>query len=167
VRLVLGVVTAGAALFAASACTTTTVKCGALPDDCAGVCTDVTSDSNNCGACGAACMTTQACSNGACVDATCTALPTIVSVTATSNGDGTIDLTIPFMDPCAEGVDAYTFRTADGVIDDIDVPVPLVASGSLVIQNLALPNESGDVAFQVQIFAGSRESAVATGSVSL
>jgi hypothetical protein len=40
--------------------------CPAGLTDCSGVCSDLSSDSDNCGECGARCATGQTCGNGVC-----------------------------------------------------------------------------------------------------
>ena len=64
-------------------------------------------------------------------------------------------------------MDGYTFQTDDGQIDDVDVSVPLVVSGTLDIQNIDMLNETGSVGFHVEVYAGTRVSAPVDGTISL
>ncbi|MHB1843828.1 MAG: FG-GAP-like repeat-containing protein [Deltaproteobacteria bacterium] len=101
---------------------------GAPPDACPSVqpsfCTNLQWDSQNCGACSAACQTGQACDNGACTRLKCAqgtftvsppivvgANPVAVGV-ADLNGDGSPDLAIALSG--GVGGAALLFRAADG-----------------------------------------------------
>lgn len=79
--------------------------------------------------------------------------PTILSVTpsVTDNADGTftVDLVIDFDDSADTGdlVDAYTFQTDDGQVDDVNVPLPQPVASPFTIQGLILPaDENGQAA---------------------
>jgi DNA-binding beta-propeller fold protein YncE len=55
--------------------------CGAGLTDCCGACADLTSDTNNCGACGTTCAAGQTCSGGVCVQGPlgCSGTPTPIA----------------------------------------------------------------------------------------
>jgi hypothetical protein len=76
--------------------------------------------------------------------------PTILAVTpsVTNNADGTfsVDLVVDFDDSADAGdlVDAYTFQTSDGQVDDVDVPLPQASASPFTIAGLILPaDENG------------------------
>jgi hypothetical protein len=79
-----------------------------------------------------------------CSSTTTTNGPTILAVTpaATNNGDGTytVDLTVDFDDSADTGdlVDAYTFQTDDGQVDDVDVSLPAASASPFMIDGLIL-----------------------------
>lgn len=79
--------------------------------------------------------------------------PTILSVTPTvsDNADGTfnVDLVVDFDDSADTGdlVDAYTFQTDDGQVDDVQVPLPQPSASPFTIAGLTLPaDENGQAA---------------------
>lgn len=76
--------------------------------------------------------------------------PTILAVTpsVTDNTDGTftVDLVVDFDDSADAGdlVDAYTFQTSDGQVDDVDVPLSQASASPFTIAGLNLPaDENG------------------------
>ncbi len=98
---------------------------------------------------------------GACTVTTTTSHgPTITAVTPTAtydsvNNDYIVDLTVEF-DDSASGdlVDAYTFQTDDGQIDDVDVAIPESAS-PITISGIILPaSYSGDASlgFHLELY---------------
>lgn len=79
--------------------------------------------------------------------------PTILSVTPTvsDNPDGTfnVDLVVDFDDTADTGdlVDAYTFQTDDGQVNDVNVPLPQPSASPFTIAGLTLPaDENGQAA---------------------
>jgi hypothetical protein len=75
--------------------------------------------------------------------------PTIEAVTPSvvDNADGTfsVSLIVDFNDTASgDLVDAYTFQTDDGQVDDVDVALPEPTSSPFTISGLILPaDESG------------------------
>lgn len=79
--------------------------------------------------------------------------PTILAVTpsVTDNADGTftVDLAVTFDDSADSGdlVDAYTFQTDDGQVNDVNVPLPTPSASPFTIAGLILPaDENGQAA---------------------
>lgn len=76
--------------------------------------------------------------------------PTITAVTPSvvDNQDGTfsVALIVDFDDSVSgDLVDAYTFQTADGQVDDVDVQLPEPSASPLTISGLILPaDEAGN-----------------------
>jgi len=89
---------------------------------------------------------------GACTTSTSTSNgPTVLDVTPTvvDNQDGTfgVSLVIDFDDSADTGdlIDAYTFETSDGQVDDVDVALPQPSASPLTITGLVLPaDENGN-----------------------
>jgi hypothetical protein len=90
--------------------------------------------------------------------------PTILDVTPTvvDNNDGTfsVSLVVDFDDSVDTGdlVDAYTFQTDDGQVDDVDVPLPQPSSSPFTISGLILPaDEHGQAAlgFHLALYGAS------------
>ncbi len=89
--------------------------------------------------------------------------PTILAVTpaVTNNADGTftLDLTITF-DDSASGdlVDAYTFQTSDGQVDDVDVALPAPSASPFTIAGIILPadeNGQASLGFHLALYGAS------------
>ena len=99
-KFLVGLLTAGVigAVVASSACTVS-ISCLGGTVDCDGICVDTDNDPNDCGACGFACNVNEVCDLGACVSGACTSPPVIGSISATDNGDGTIDSRGPLHRP--------------------------------------------------------------------
>ena len=78
--------------------------------------------------------------------------PQILDVTpqVTDNADGTfnVDLRVDFDDSLSgDLVDAYTFQTDDGQVDDVDVQLPTAVASPFTIAGLTLPmDENGQAA---------------------
>lgn len=90
--------------------------------------------------------------------------PTILSVTpsVTNNADGTftVDLVVGFDDTADTGdlVDAYTFQTDDGQVNDVDQPLPQPSGSPFTIAGLILPaDENGQAAlgFHLALYGAS------------
>lgn len=90
--------------------------------------------------------------------------PTILDVTpsVTNNSDGTftVDLIVDFDDSVDTGdlVDAYTFQTSDGQVDDVDVPLSQPSASPFTIAGLILPaDESGQASlgFHLALYGAS------------
>jgi hypothetical protein len=83
--------------------------------------------------------------------------PTILDVTpdVTDNADGTfnVDLRIDFDDSLSgDLVEAYTFQTDDGQVDDVDVELPTPVASPFTIAGLTLPmDENGEASLGFHI----------------
>lgn len=89
--------------------------------------------------------------------------PTITAITpsVTNNADGTftVDLIVDF-DDSASGdlVDAYTFQTDDGQVDDVDVQLPEAVASPFTIAGLILPadeNGQASLGFHLTLYGAS------------
>ncbi len=89
--------------------------------------------------------------------------PTILAVTpdVTNNANGTftLDLTVTF-DDSASGdlVDAYTFQTSDGQVDDVDVALPAPSASPFTIAGIILPadeNGQASLGFHLALYGAS------------
>ncbi len=89
--------------------------------------------------------------------------PTILNVTPsyTVNPDLTYDLTLVVdFDDSVTGdlVDAYTFQTSDGQVDDVDVPLPQAVGSPFTITGIILPMDyagHADIAFHLALYGAS------------
>jgi hypothetical protein len=89
--------------------------------------------------------------------------PVIQAVTpaVTDNADGTftVDLTVDFDDSVSgDLVDAYTFQTDDGQVDDVDVQLPAPSASPFTIAGLILPadeNGQASLGFHLTLFGAS------------
>lgn len=93
-------------------------------------------------------LATPACT----VSTTTSGGPTILAATpqVSDNNDGTfnVDLVVSFDDSLSgDLVDAYTFQTDDGQVDDVDVLLPTPVASPFTIAGLTLPmDENGQAA---------------------
>ena len=77
--------------------------------------------------------------------------PTILSISpsVTDNNDGTFDATLVVdFDDSLSGdlVDAYTFQTSDGQVNDVDVQLPEASASPLTITGITLLADEGGMA---------------------
>jgi len=85
-------------------------------------------------------------------------LITAVTPSVTTNPDLTYDLTIVVdFDDSVNGdlVDAYTFQTSDGQVDDVDVPLPQAVGSPFTITGIILPADYAGhaaVAFHLALY---------------
>ncbi len=89
--------------------------------------------------------------------------PTITAVTpaVTDNQDGTfsVSLIVDFDDSVSgDLVDAYTFQTSDGQVDDVDVALPAPSASPLTIAGIILPadeNGQASLGFHLALYGAS------------
>ncbi len=78
--------------------------------------------------------------------------PTILSISpsVTNNADGTfgVTLVVDFDDTVDTGdlVDAYTFQTSDGQVNDVDVQLPQASASPFTITGIILPADENGMA---------------------
>src|SRR4051812_24736999 len=97
------------------------------------------------------------------ISTTTTDGPTILDVTpdVTDNADGTfsVDLIVDFDDSLSgDLVDAYTFQTDDGQVDDVDVPLPRAVASPFTIADITLPadeNGQASLGFHLALYGAS------------
>ncbi len=111
-----------------------------------------------------ACATLAAFAIPACTVSTSVNTPVVLAVTPSvfDNADGTftVDLIVDFDDSAGTGdlVDAYTFQTDDGQVNDVDVLLPTAVGSPFTIAGLILPmNEAGmaSLGFHLALYGSS------------